>query len=162
MSVRPWWSVWCDFRDCGCRTQGEPTRALAIAQARTFGWLPPSRRTSLGGSRITTGWICPGHTGSDFIDPHRACESGPEPIRAVDAGSRPDAGKGRYYPDMPPALPGETNDAYTDRMTGADGTGRVPYDHRRYRQCSIGYHDECSRNRRPGDCECPCHIEPAP
>lgn len=71
--------------------------------------------------------------------------------------------RGRWYPEMPPALPGETDAQYTDRLTGADRTGRVPYDHRRYRQCSIGYHEECSQNRRPGDCECPCHEpEPAP
>jgi hypothetical protein len=67
---------------------------------------------------------------------------------------------------MPPALPGESDDAYTDRLTGADRTGRVPYDHRRNRQCSIGYHGECSERRITDpsitrNCECPCHAEPA-
>jgi hypothetical protein len=61
---------------------------------------------------------------------------------------------------MPPALPGETDGEYTDRLTGADGTDRQPYDHRRNRQCSIGYHEECSDPA--GDtCECPCHKTPA-
>lgn len=62
----------------------------------------------------------------------------------------------RYYPEMPPALPGETNIQYTDRLSGADGTGRSPYDHRRFRQCSIGFHDECS-DPTGEQCECPCH-----
>lgn len=68
--------------------------------------------------------------------------------------------KGRWYPDMPPGLPGETDEQYTDRLTGADGTDRRPYDHTRFRQCSIGYHGECSR-LRTGDegCQCPCHDE---
>lgn len=38
---------------------------------------------------------------------------------------------GSWYPGLPPALPGETDAQYTDRLTGADRTGRVPYDHRR-------------------------------
>ncbi|HTY35375.1 hypothetical protein [Mycobacterium sp.] len=56
-------------------------------------------------------------------------------------------------------LPGETPDAYTDRLTGADRTNRRPYDHRRNRQCSIGYHDECS-DPVGETCECPCHMTP--
>jgi hypothetical protein len=28
--------------------------------------------------------------------------------------------KGMWYPDMPPALTGETDDQYMDRLTGAD------------------------------------------
>jgi len=66
--------------------------------------------------------------------------------------------KGVFYPDMPPVLPGESSDEYTDRLTGADGTNRVPYDHRRYRQCSIGYHDECT-DTQGETCKCPCHSE---
>ena len=47
---------------------------------------------------------------------------------------------------------------YTNRLTGADGTGRRPYDHVRFRQCSIGYHGECSQRGNPlPECECPCH-----
>ncbi len=42
---------------------------------------------------------------------------------------------------------GEAIEEYTDRFTGADGTGRVLYDHR-CRQCSIGWHAACSD--RPG------------
>jgi hypothetical protein len=57
---------------------------------------------------------------------------------------------------MPPKLKGETADQYTDRLTGADKTNRVPYKERRNRQCSIGYHDECS-DPKGGQCQCPCH-----
>lgn len=64
--------------------------------------------------------------------------------------------KARHYPDMPPALDGETDDQYTNRLTGADGTGRSPYDHTRNRQCSIGWHTECS-DPAGATCECPCH-----
>lgn len=66
--------------------------------------------------------------------------------------------RGRYYPEMPPALPGETDAAYTDRLTGADGTDRRPYDHRRNRQCSIGSHGECTDSAGE-NCQCPCHSE---
>lgn len=69
----------------------------------------------------------------------------------------PETTRSRWFPEMPPALPGESDDAYTDRLTGADGTGRVPYDHRRNRQCSLGYHDECS-DPAGESCECPCHT----
>lgn len=69
--------------------------------------------------------------------------------------------KGRWYPQMPPAMPGETDIGYTDRLTGYDGTDQCPYDHIRNRQCSIGYHDECSD--QDGDrCKCPCHTPVAP
>jgi hypothetical protein len=65
---------------------------------------------------------------------------------------------GKWYPKMPPMLDGETIDEYTNRLTGADGTGRRPYDHRRNRQCSIGWHEECS-DPSGETCECPCHRE---
>jgi hypothetical protein len=65
--------------------------------------------------------------------------------------------RARWFPGMPPMLPGEGTDAYTDRLTGADRTGRVPYDHQRNRQCSIGYHDECS-DPAGESCQCPCHA----
>jgi len=55
---------------------------------------------------------------------------------------------------MPQPLENESIDAYTDRLTGADKTGRRPYKDDRGRQCSIGYHDECLS---PEECECPCH-----
>jgi hypothetical protein len=64
--------------------------------------------------------------------------------------------RGRYYPEMPPAFPGETDDEYTDRLTGADQTDRRPYDHKRFRQCSIGYHKECT-DPSGEYCKCPCH-----
>jgi len=62
-----------------------------------------------------------------------------------------------YYPDMPPQFENETDNQYTDRLTDADKTNRVPYNHQRNRQCSIGYHDECTDPE--GDkCKCPCHV----
>ena len=68
--------------------------------------------------------------------------------------------KARWYPSPAPGLDGESADAYTDRLTGALGAELRPYDHARNRQCSIGYHMECSRWRdeAPG-CECPCHAD---
>jgi hypothetical protein len=72
--------------------------------------------------------------------------------------------KGSYYPEMPPKFVDETHDQYTDRLTGADGTDRRPYDHNRYRQCSLGWHDECSAERvgevGPDGCACPHHTDP--
>lgn len=65
--------------------------------------------------------------------------------------------RGRWYPDMPPMLPGESADKYTNRLAGADRTGRVPYDHHRNRQCSIGWHEECSDRDHSGQCQCPHH-----
>lgn len=65
--------------------------------------------------------------------------------------------KAAWYPEMPPRRPDETTDQCTNRLTGADRTNRVPYDHRRGRQCSIGYHHECSDRDNTGSCECPCH-----
>lgn len=73
--------------------------------------------------------------------------------------ARPESAKQRWYPLGPPALPGETDAAYTDRLTDADRTGRRPYDHRRNRQCSIGWHNECSDRDHSGQCECPHHDE---
>lgn len=64
----------------------------------------------------------------------------------------------RWYPSPPPPLDDESDDAYTDRLTGADRTGRVPYDHPRNRQCSIGWHRECS-DPAGLDCKCPCHSD---
>jgi len=64
--------------------------------------------------------------------------------------------RARHFPGMPPRLPGETSDAYTNRLTGADRAGRIPYDHRRNRQCSIGWHSECS-DPAGTSCDCPCH-----
>lgn len=68
------------------------------------------------------------------------------------------AERARHFPQMPPRLDGESDSAYTDRLTGADQTRRVPYDHPRNRQCSIGYHGECS-DPAGENCKCPCHTE---
>ena len=67
------------------------------------------------------------------------------------------AERARYFPQRPPALPGEDHDTYTNRLTGALGEDQVPYDHPRNRQCSIGYHDECS-DPAGARCKCPCHT----
>lgn len=70
----------------------------------------------------------------------------------------------RWYPDMPPRQDGEDDDAYTNRLLGVGG--EYPFDHKRGRQCSIGYHNECSNRSNaphvPGVtdvCECPHHEE---
>jgi hypothetical protein len=68
--------------------------------------------------------------------------------------------RARWYPSPAPALDGEDAGAYTDRLTGADKTDRRPYDHPRNRQCSIGYHMECSAWRDDDSaCGCPCHSD---
>jgi hypothetical protein len=65
----------------------------------------------------------------------------------------------RWFPQPPPMLPGENADAYTNRLTGASQATRVPYDHPRNRQCSLGWHHECSDLYAPGGtCQCPCHT----
>jgi len=62
-----------------------------------------------------------------------------------------------YYPEPPPHRDGESDDEYTNRMLGKNS----PYDHHRYRQCSIGWHSECSQNgAKSGQCECPHHHDP--
>jgi hypothetical protein len=75
---------------------------------------------------------------------------------------------GVHYPDMPPMFNGEDADTYTDRLTGAAARGggpRRPYDHDRGRQCSIGYHSECSQRVNgstlgaDGACQCPHHLD---
>ena len=65
--------------------------------------------------------------------------------------------KGRWYPAPPPGLPDE-GDAYTDRLTGADRKNNRPYDHARNRQCSIGWHRECT-DPDGLTCQCPCHKD---
>jgi hypothetical protein len=82
-------------------------------------------------------------------------------LREQVAAMAPPVDRAEWYPDMPPALDGETDAQYTDRLTGADGTGRRPYDHSRNRQCSIGWHDECS-DPAGVTCECPCHRGETP
>lgn len=73
---------------------------------------------------------------------------------------------GTWYPQRPPWLDDDEPDTWTNRTLGIC-MDRKPYDHERYRQCSIGWHSECSdRQHRAatggGDgCECPCHAERA-
>lgn len=67
--------------------------------------------------------------------------------------------KGRWYPAPPPRLPGDGDgDGYTNRLTGADMKNNRPYDHSRNRQCSIGWHSECT-DPAGRSCECPCHKD---
>lgn len=103
------------------------------------------------------------HLGND--DPPATPEPA-SPQQPVD-GEPTSVQRGRWYPGPAPTLPGETSGQYTNRLTGADKTGREPYDHKRFRQCSIGYHTECScRADYPlgaaTGCECPCHTDTAP
>lgn len=69
--------------------------------------------------------------------------------------------KGRWYPSPAPALDGEDSDTYSDRLIGVHGEDQRPYDHPRNRQCSIGWHTECSERRSlvPKNCRCPCHQD---
>ena len=60
-------------------------------------------------------------------------------------------------PEAPEHL--ATDDGYTDYCTGADGTRKQPYQRRRNRQCSIGWHGECS-DPKGESCGCPCHWLP--
>lgn len=62
--------------------------------------------------------------------------------------------RANWYPKQPPMLPGEDSDAYTNRLLSNPG----PYDHRRNRQCSIGWHMECS-DPIGASCKCPCHDD---
>lgn len=65
---------------------------------------------------------------------------------------------GRWYPNMPPRLPDESLEQYSDRLIGAQGPDLRPYDHHRNRQCSIGWHSECSdRDNQDEHCQCPHH-----
>lgn len=66
--------------------------------------------------------------------------------------------RGTWYPTLPPSLPGETDGSYTNRLLDPS---RAPYNHRRNRQCSIGYHTECS-DRTGATCQCPHHADTGP
>lgn len=52
--------------------------------------------------------------------------------------------------ELPSKREGETDEEWTDRI---HRSGR---ELGRFRQCSIGWHDECS-DRQGDECECPCH-----
>ena len=58
--------------------------------------------------------------------------------------------------DMPPKKTDETLEQYTDRLTG---NGDVPPPYCRNRQCSIGWHNECT-DPAGKRCKCPCHCPP--
>lgn len=63
--------------------------------------------------------------------------------------------QGRYdVPVMFPIAEGETPEAWTNRINGEGASRGV------YRQCSIGWHDECSQRFEGEDaeCRCACHL----
>lgn len=63
--------------------------------------------------------------------------------------------KGRYdVPVMFPIAEGETPEAWTNRINGEGASLGT------YRQCSIGWHDECSQRFEGEDaeCRCACHL----
>jgi hypothetical protein len=70
---------------------------------------------------------------------------------------------GLWYPEMPPRLRLlngllETQEQYTDRVGNPFANPDYPYDHRRGRQCSLGWHAECSDTFHAW-CQCPHHEE---
>lgn len=80
--------------------------------------------------------------------------------------------KGKWYPAPVPSLPEESDVDYTNRMLGLAGK-ESPYDHIRYRECSLGYHRSCTQRAvlglrnaftdnklsYTGKCQCPCHFD---
>ena len=63
---------------------------------------------------------------------------------------------GRWYPELPPRLPGEDTASYEIRLT----TGGL-FDHARSDRCATGRHGECGAIPG-GQCQCPHHADPAP
>jgi hypothetical protein len=63
---------------------------------------------------------------------------------------------GRWYPELPPRLPGEDAVGYEIRLTAGGG----PFDHARSDHCATGRHGQCGAVR--GECQCPHHADPAP
>lgn len=80
----------------------------------------------------------------------------------MDSGYRPSGGpvveKGAWYPEMPPRLDDETDVRYLERLRGHAGRDLNPYDHKRFRHCSVGMHNLCS-DPAGETCECPCHRD---
>lgn len=80
--------------------------------------------------------------------------------------------RGKWYPAPVPPLPEESDVDYTNRMLGLSGK-QSPYDHLRYRECSLGYHRSCTQRGELGiadvftdnklgyigKCQCPCHLD---
>lgn len=57
-----------------------------------------------------------------------------------------------------PQRDGESRESWTERLTREAAKSGV------YRQCSIGWHAECSQRRKPGPecpCNCTCHTQGA-
>jgi hypothetical protein len=55
-----------------------------------------------------------------------------------------------------PRREGESRESWTERLTREAAKSGV------YRQCSIGWHEDCSQRRKPGPdcpCNCSCHVE---
>lgn len=54
-----------------------------------------------------------------------------------------------------PIRDGESRESWTERLTREAAKNGV------YRQCSVGWHEECSQRREPGPdcpCNCTCHV----
>ncbi len=69
----------------------------------------------------------------------------------------PAAQPGRWYPELPPRLPGEDTAGYETRLTAGAG----PFDHARSDDCARGRHGACGAV--PGrECQCPHHADQAP
>ena len=80
--------------------------------------------------------------------------------------------RGKWYPAPVPPEPEESDVDYTNRVLGLAGK-KSPYDHLRYRECSIGYHRSCTQRHAlglanaftdnklsyVGKCQCPCHFD---
>jgi hypothetical protein len=67
------------------------------------------------------------------------------------------AARSRFnIPETFPQNEGERRESWTERLTREAAKNGV------YRQCSIGWHEECSQRRKPGPecpCNCTCHID---
>jgi len=59
-----------------------------------------------------------------------------------------------FYPDPPPHLHCESENAYRQRLVGSDN----PYDHARARECALLDHENCTNPFKA--CFCPCHFQP--
>lgn len=98
---------------------------------------------------------------NDFNEYLRSCNHEIAQLRADLAASQALVAKLRealeaYDPPVPPRLDCETLEQYTDWLTGARKTGRRPYKEHRFRNCSLGYHEDCS-DPEGKECQCPCH-----
>lgn len=84
--------------------------------------------------------------------------SGEELMSMWDKARTGQSVQAKWYPDPCPRFDNETDDAFTNRLSRHGSTN--PYNHKRFRECSLGYHLTCSCNHgRNSGCECPHHNE---